>query len=52
MKGDAFLYQFSWLGQVAAIDNAVKIMLKYFPDVPVFPAVGNHEGSPVNRYHV
>ncbi|KYN21098.1 hypothetical protein ALC57_06543 [Trachymyrmex cornetzi] len=25
-------------------------MVKMFPGIPIFPALGNHESAPVNRY--
>lgn len=25
-------------------------MKKNFPNIPIFPAIGNHEGSPVNSF--
>lgn len=33
------------------IKEAVKQMTEKFPNVPIFPALGNHESSPVNRYN-
>ena len=35
--------------QIAALDYANKLIVKYLPGLKVFPAVGNHEGAPVNR---
>ena len=35
--------------QIAAIDYATKMIVKYLPGLKVYPAVGNHEGAPVNR---
>lgn len=28
----------------------VATMKKKFPNIPIFPAIGNHEGSPVNSF--
>ncbi|KAL9981128.1 hypothetical protein ACROYT_G009792 [Oculina patagonica] len=36
--------------QKEAIEYAIKLILKYLPGVKVFPAVGNHEGAPVNSF--
>ena len=36
--------------QLQALDYATKLLEKYLPGLRVFPAVGNHEGAPVNRY--
>ena len=44
---EAFLYVFFL--QIAALDYANKLIVKYLPGLKVFPAVGNHEGAPVNR---
>ncbi|EEB20401.1 sphingomyelin phosphodiesterase, putative [Pediculus humanus corporis] len=30
--------------------STVKKILKYFPETPIFPALGNHEASPPNLY--
>ena len=30
--------------------NTVAQMIEMFPGIPIFPALGNHESSPVNRY--
>ena len=35
--------------QLKALDYATKRIKKYLPGLKVFPAVGNHEGAPVNR---
>lgn len=44
---EAFLHVFYL--QIAALDYANKLIVKYLPGLKVFPAVGNHEGAPVNR---
>ena len=44
---EAFLHVFFL--QIAALDYANKLIVKYLPGLKVFPAVGNHEGAPVNR---
>ncbi|EDO31208.1 predicted protein, partial [Nematostella vectensis] len=36
--------------QLKSLDNAVDLILHYLPGVKVFPAIGNHEGSPVNSF--
>ena len=41
---------FYFLLQLEALDYATKLLEKYLPGVKVFPAVGNHESAPVNRY--
>lgn len=30
--------------------NTVAQMVEMFPGIPIFPALGNHESAPVNRY--
>ncbi|KAK8751355.1 hypothetical protein OTU49_014375, partial [Cherax quadricarinatus] len=35
-------------GNLEVIRSSVKMVHDYFPDVPVFPAIGNHESHPVN----
>lgn len=32
------------------IKESVKQMSEKFPGIPIFPALGNHESAPVNRY--
>ena len=32
------------------LQETVAQMSDMFPGVPIFPALGNHESSPVNRY--
>ena len=32
------------------IEVVAKAFEKYFPNIPVLPAVGNHEGFPVNMF--
>jgi sphingomyelin phosphodiesterase len=34
------------------IRNLTQLLDHYFPDTPVFWTIGNHEGVPVNRFHV
>lgn len=34
------------------IKETVKQMSEKFPGIPIFPALGNHESSPVNRFVV
>ncbi|XP_014677717.1 PREDICTED: sphingomyelin phosphodiesterase-like [Priapulus caudatus] len=36
--------------QLAIIRNVTELMLQYFPGKPIFPALGNHEGNPVNSF--
>ncbi|XP_028396329.1 sphingomyelin phosphodiesterase-like [Dendronephthya gigantea] len=36
--------------QIQAMESAVKMFIKYFPDIPVYPAMGNHESTPVNSF--
>lgn len=31
------------------MSSAVKVFMKYFPNIPIYPAMGNHESAPVNR---
>ena len=35
--------------KLEAMEAAVKLFIKYFPNTPVYPAMGNHESAPVNR---
>ena len=35
------------LGTIKIVADALK---KYFPGIPVLPAIGNHEGYPVNMF--
>ena len=35
---------------LAAIAWVSAVLLRYFPDIPVFSAVGNHEAAPVNQF--
>lgn len=37
-------------GNLDTIREAVQMVKDYFPDVPVFPAIGNHESHPVNAF--
>ena len=37
-------------GQVSILFRLSDIFQKYFPGIPVFPAVGNHDTLPVDRY--
>ena len=32
------------------MEAAVKLIVKHFPNTPVYPAMGNHESAPVNRF--
>ncbi|GBL78306.1 Sphingomyelin phosphodiesterase [Araneus ventricosus] len=34
------------------LHTASKVMFKYFSHVPIFPALGNHESSPVNSFPI
>ncbi|XP_046847921.1 sphingomyelin phosphodiesterase-like [Xenia sp. Carnegie-2017] len=36
--------------QIKAMESAVKLFIKYFPDIKVYPAMGNHESAPVNSF--
>eukprot|EP00095_Tigriopus_kingsejongensis_P003756 maker-scaffold911_size81771-snap-gene-0.23 protein:Tk03756 transcript:maker-scaffold911_size81771-snap-gene-0.23-mRNA-1 annotation:"hypothetical protein TcasGA2_TC005858" len=37
-------------GNLETTQIVVDVIRKYFPDTPVFPAVGNHEAFPVNMF--
>ena len=37
------------VGGISLQDYITKLFIQYFPDVPVYSAIGNHEGVPVNR---
>lgn len=37
-------------GQISLIRSVSSLMSKYLSHVPILPALGNHESSPVNRY--
>ena len=34
------------------LDFLTGLFLKYFPHIPVYASVGNHEGVPVNRFNI
>ena len=36
--------------QLKAMESGVKLFIKYFPNTPVYPAMGNHESAPVNSF--
>ncbi|XP_014677715.1 PREDICTED: sphingomyelin phosphodiesterase-like [Priapulus caudatus] len=36
--------------QLAIIRNVTELMLQYFPGKPFLPALGNHEGNPMNSF--
>ncbi|XP_076814916.1 sphingomyelin phosphodiesterase-like [Clavelina lepadiformis] len=36
--------------QLFLLKNLTKTILKYFPNTPVYPALGNHESFPVNSF--
>lgn len=36
--------------QLDAMSTAMKVFLQYFPNVTVYPAMGNHESAPVNSF--
>jgi len=36
-------------GNLKIIKETVELFSQYFPYTPIFPALGNHESSPVNR---
>ncbi|XP_037777507.1 sphingomyelin phosphodiesterase-like [Penaeus monodon] len=37
-------------GNLDIIRQTVQMVKEYFPDTPVFPAIGNHESHPVNAF--
>jgi len=37
-------------GNLETIREAVQQIAQYFPNIPVFPAIGNHEAHPVNAF--
>lgn len=37
---------------IAVLTKVATLLQAYFPGIPVFPALGNHEGIPVNRYGI
>jgi len=37
-------------GQTFLLTNLTSLLLKYFPNTPVYPALGNHESDPVNSF--
>lgn len=39
-----------FLTQISALKYAVQMVRRYLPELKVYPAVGNHESAPVNRY--
>jgi sphingomyelin phosphodiesterase len=36
--------------QLTQLNNTVALLLRYFPNVKVYPALGNHEAAPVNIF--
>ncbi|XP_065838310.1 sphingomyelin phosphodiesterase-like [Oscarella lobularis] len=36
--------------QLHVLDVVIKLLLKYFPNKVIYPALGNHESAPVNSY--
>lgn len=36
-------------GNLNILRSTVQQLINYFPYVPIFPALGNHEAAPVNR---
>nr|CAB3266404.1 sphingomyelin phosphodiesterase 1 [Phallusia mammillata] len=36
--------------QIYLIKNLTTLLLKYFPDTAIYPALGNHESDPVNSF--
>uniref|UniRef100_A0A7M5V677 Sphingomyelin phosphodiesterase n=1 Tax=Clytia hemisphaerica TaxID=252671 RepID=A0A7M5V677_9CNID len=36
--------------QIFTVKQATKLLVQYFPHKKVFPALGNHEGAPVNSF--
>lgn len=36
--------------QLDIIHNVTSLMLEHFPDIPIYPALGNHESVPVNSF--
>ncbi|XP_022913387.1 sphingomyelin phosphodiesterase-like [Onthophagus taurus] len=38
------------MGNLKIIQESVEQMLRYFPETPIFPAVGNHESSPAGSF--
>ncbi len=43
------VWDYSREGQVDILKTVNDLIVKYLPDKPVFPSIGNHESSPVNR---
>jgi len=39
-------------GNIDIIKDTVDLFLQYFPHTPIFPALGNHETTPVNRFEL
>lgn len=37
------------MGNIEVIRDTVDMLTQYFPHIPIFPALGNHESVPVNR---
>jgi len=40
----------SHASNIGVLRDTVDLFLQYFPHVPIFPALGNHEGAPVNSF--
>ena len=36
--------------QMKTVKTITRVITKYFPNVPIFPAIGNHEAVPTNRW--
>lgn len=37
-------------GQIRTLRSAIQLLTRYFPNTPVFPAIGNHESAPVDSF--
>ncbi len=37
-------------GQISLIRTEGKLVHQYLGDIPIYPALGNHESVPINRY--
>ena len=43
------IWQQDRLGQITLLQKLADKLLMYFPNIPIYSVVGNHESAPVDR---